>query len=125
LGRSGQIFLIVGSGPAHISKKSKAFVATLGSRLKPFYLLAYSPDRNADELVCKLLKADTVNRMATTSKVAFKNKVISSVQLTKKFKENPLVLSEAFSSIYRLDVGLFMDLLMVVMAASSCTMAVD
>src|ERR1022692_4666890 len=28
------------------SKKTKAFVATLGSRLKLFYLPAYSPDRN-------------------------------------------------------------------------------
>jgi transposase len=74
-------------GPAHISKKTKAFVATLGSRLKLFYLPAYSPDRNPDELVWKHLKADTVGRMVTTSKADFKRKVVSSMRSLQKTPE--------------------------------------
>jgi transposase len=84
VGAKRAIFLIVDRGPAHISKKTKAFVATLGSRLKLFYLPAYSPDRNPDELVWKHLKADTVGRMVTTSKVDFKSKVISSMRSLQK-----------------------------------------
>ena len=80
VGAKRSVFLIVDRGPAHISKKTKAFVITLGSRLKLFYLPAYSPDRNPDELVWKHLKADTVGRMVTTSKDDFKSKVLSSMR---------------------------------------------
>src|ERR1019366_2078792 len=80
VGAKRKIFLIVDRGPAHIAKKTKAFVATLGPRLKLFYLPAYSPDRNPDVLVWKHLKADTVGRMVTTSKADFKSKVLSSMR---------------------------------------------
>ena len=53
---------------AHRAKKTKAFVETLGGRLKLFFLPPYSPDRNPDELVWKHLKADTVGRMVVTVK---------------------------------------------------------
>ncbi len=84
VGAKRAVFLIVDRGPAHISKKTKAFVATLGQRLKLFYLPAYSPDRNPDELVWKHLKADTVGRMVTTSKADFKSKVVSSMRSLQK-----------------------------------------
>jgi transposase len=79
-GAKRRIFLIVDRGPAHRAKKTKAFVETLGGRLKLFYLPPYSPDRNPDELVWKHLKADTVGRMVVTSKADFKNKVVSSMR---------------------------------------------
>src|SRR5712671_929256 len=84
IGAKRTVFLIVDRGPAHIAKKTKAFVATLGSRLKLFYLPTYSPDRNPDELVWKHLKADTVGRMVTTSKADFKSKVLSSMRSLQK-----------------------------------------
>ena len=84
VGAKRTVFLIVDRGPAHIAKKTKAFVATLGSRLKLFYLPTYSPDRNPDELVWKHLKADTVGRMVTTSKADFKSKVLSSMRSLQK-----------------------------------------
>ena len=87
VGAKRPVFLIVDRGPAHISKKTRAFVATLGSRLKLFYLPAYSPDRNPDELVWKHLKADTVGRMVTTSKADFKSKVVSSMRSLQKTPE--------------------------------------
>ena len=51
VGARRPVFLIVDRGPAHIAKKTKAFVATLAGKLKLFYLPPYSPDRNPDELV--------------------------------------------------------------------------
>jgi transposase len=85
-GAKRQIFLIVDRGPAHIAKKTKAFVETLKGRLRLFYLPPYSPDRNPDELVWKHLKADTVGRMAITDKADFKTKVHSSMR---QLQNNP------------------------------------
>jgi transposase len=39
IGSKNSIFLIVDRGPAHIAKKTKAFVASLGGRLRLFYFL--------------------------------------------------------------------------------------
>src|ERR1019366_8748403 len=61
-------------------------VATLGGKLKLFFLPPYSPDRNPDELVWKHLKADTVGRMVTTNKADFKGNVVSSMR---KLQNNP------------------------------------
>src|SRR6516165_4100462 len=79
IGSKNSIFLIVDRGPAHIAKKTKAFVASLGGRLRLFYLPPYSPDRNLDELVWKHLKADTVGRASIVSFGDFKYKVRSSM----------------------------------------------
>jgi transposase len=79
-GAKRKIFLIVDRGPAHIAKKTKAFVESLKGRLRLFYLPPYSPDRNPDELVWKHLKADSVGRMAITDKADFKSKVRASMR---------------------------------------------
>src|SRR5450631_160151 len=78
-GAQRTIFLIVDRGPAHRAKKTKAFVETLGGKLRLFFLPPYSPDRNPDELVWKNLKADTVGRSAIQSYADFKGKVKSSM----------------------------------------------
>jgi transposase len=77
-------FLIVDRGPAHVAKKTRAFVESLNGRLRLFYLPPYSPDRNPDELVWKHLKADTVGRMAVTDKIDFKKKVRASMRQLQK-----------------------------------------
>ena len=79
IGSKNSIFLIVDRGPAHVAKKTKAFVASLGGRLRLFYLPPYSPDTNPDELVWKHLKADTVGRASIISFGDFKYKVRSSM----------------------------------------------
>ena len=86
-GAKRAIFLIVDRGPAHVAKKTKAFVESLNGRLRLFYLPPYSPDRNPDELVWKHLKADTVGRMAVTSKADFKTKVRASMRQLQKDPE--------------------------------------
>ena len=79
IGSKNRIFIIVDRGPVHVAKKTKAFVASLGGRLRLFYLPPYSPDKNPDELVWKHLKADTVGRTSITSFDDFKDKVRSSM----------------------------------------------
>jgi transposase len=79
VGCNNAIFLIVDRGPAHVAKKTKAFVAALGGRLRLFYLPPYSPDRNPDELVWKHLKADTVGRASISNLDDFRSKVKSSM----------------------------------------------
>jgi transposase len=79
IGSKNRIFIIVDRGPAHVAKKTKAFVASLGGRLRLFYLPPYSPDKNPDELVWKHLKADTVGRTSITTFDDFKDKVRSSM----------------------------------------------
>ncbi len=79
LGSKHRIFLIVDRGPAHVAKKTKAFVASLGGALRLFYLPPYSPDRNPDELVWKHLKTDTVGRASIASLADFRSKVKSSM----------------------------------------------
>jgi transposase len=79
VGAKNKIFLIVDRGPAHVAKKTKAFVAGLSGKLRLFYLPPYSPDRNPDELVWKHLKADTVGRTSITGLDDFRTKVKSSM----------------------------------------------
>ena len=79
-GARQNIFLIVDRGPAHRAKKVDDFVQTLGGKLRLFFLPPYSPDRNPDELVWKHLKADTVGRIAVTSKDDFAKKVRRSMR---------------------------------------------
>src|SRR5882757_500421 len=79
IGSRNKIFLIVDRGPAHVAKKTKAFVAGLGGKLRLFYLPPYSPDRNPDELVWKHLKSDTVGRTSITCLDDFRTKVKSSM----------------------------------------------
>lgn len=86
-GAKRAIFLIVDRGPAHVAKKTRAFVGSLNGRLRLFYLPPYSPDRNPDELVWKHLKADTVGRMAITDKSDFKTKVRASMRQLQKDPE--------------------------------------
>jgi len=50
------VFLVVDGHPTHKSAKARAFVESLGGRLRLYYLPAYSPDLNPDELVWNNLK---------------------------------------------------------------------
>ena len=84
VGSKRKIFLILDRGPAHISKKTKAFVATVKDKLQIFYLPPYAPDTNPDELVWQHLKDDTVGRMVTSSKSDFKHHVVSSMRRLQK-----------------------------------------
>jgi hypothetical protein len=93
IGATRPVFLIVDRGPARRAKKTKAFVETLGGRLKLFFLPPYSPDRNPDELVWEHLTADTGGRMVVNSKADFKGKVVSSMR---SLQRNPMTICSFF-----------------------------
>lgn len=69
---SSKVILIVDRGPAHTSKKTKDFVASISEKLELFYLPPYSPELNPDELVWNDLKNNTVGRSVAKSKDEFK-----------------------------------------------------
>ena len=85
-GAKRPIFLIVDRGPAHIARKTAAFVESTKGALRLFFLPSYSPDRNPDELVWKHLKADTVGRMSITCPADFQEKVTRSMR---RLQNNP------------------------------------
>lgn len=58
------IFLIVDGHPAHKAKKTQAFIASTGGRLRLFFLPGYAPDLNPDEWVWKNIKHDNVGKAA-------------------------------------------------------------
>ena len=86
-GAKRKIFLIVDNGPSHISKKTKAFVASISEKLELFYLPPYSPDLNPDELVWNHLKNNTVGRSTVTDKANFKKQVTRSMKSLQKNKD--------------------------------------
>jgi transposase len=85
-GAKRPIFLMVDRGPAHIAKKTRAFVEGLNGRLRLFYHRPNSPDRNPDELVWKHLKADKVGRIAITDKPDFKANVRAFMRQLQRYK---------------------------------------
>lgn len=84
IGAKKKIFLIVDNGPAHISKKTKAYVESISDKLELFFLPPYSPDLNPDELVWNHLKNHTVGRSTVTDKKDFKKKVTKSMKSLQK-----------------------------------------
>lgn len=86
-GVNKKVFLIVDSGPSHISKKTKAFVESVSKKLELFYLPPYSPELNPDELVWNHLKNHTVGRSTVVDKNDFKKKVSRSMRSLQKNPE--------------------------------------
>jgi transposase len=72
-GQKRPVFLILDGHPAHKAKRVSRFVQALDGRLRLFFLPAYSPERNPDELVWNDLKnhvgrsgVDSPEKMKTT-----------------------------------------------------------
>lgn len=67
-GMKRPVFLIVDGHPTHRSKMTREFVESTGGRLRLFFLPAYSPDLNPDELVWNHVKNHRVGRMVIENK---------------------------------------------------------
>jgi transposase len=61
-GRRRAVFLIVDGHPSHRSKGVRNYVASLGGKLKLFFLPPYSPELNPDEFVWNDVKNNGVGR---------------------------------------------------------------
>jgi transposase len=86
-GAKNKIFIIVDNGRSHTSKATKKFVESVKDKLELYYLPAYSPELNPDELVWNLLKTNTVGRSTVTDKIDFKKKVTNSMRKLQKNKK--------------------------------------
>ncbi len=71
----GPVFVIVDGHPTYKAKSVKKFVEAQRGNLKVFYLPAYSPELNPDELVWNDLKNNCVGRKILTSREELQNHV--------------------------------------------------
>lgn len=87
-GRRRPVFLIVDGHPAHRAKVAKAYVDSLGGKLKLFSLPPYSPELNPDELVWNDVKNNGVARSLVTKPEDLKNAVVSRLRYLQKTPEH-------------------------------------
>jgi transposase len=83
----GPVYLIVDGHPCHRAKIVKKHVATVGGRLKLFYLLylpGYSPELNPDQWAWKNVKNDRIARAGVTSKDDLKAKAVGALRRLQK-----------------------------------------
>jgi transposase len=64
----GRVFLIVDRHPAHRAKKVRDYVDSTEGKLRLFFLPAYSPELNPDELVWNHLKNHGIGKHLVTSR---------------------------------------------------------
>ena len=63
-----KVFLIVDGHPAHRSKKVRAWLEANAARIKMYFLPAYSPDLNPDEMLNHDVKSNAVGRKSPRTK---------------------------------------------------------
>ena len=83
-GAGRPVFLVVDGHPAHKAAKVKAFVETLGGKLRLFFLPSYSPDLNPDELVRNNLKNHGAGRREITGPEQLKEPVLGHMRSMQK-----------------------------------------
>jgi len=81
-----KIFLILDNHRIHHAKKVKKLVESLQDRIELFYLPAYSPELNPDELVWGHVKQN-IGKAAIFSKNNLKHRVISALRSLQKMPE--------------------------------------
>jgi len=81
------IFLIVDGHPTHRAKRTRHFVDSLGGRLRLFFLPAYSPELNPDELVWNDLKHHRLGRMTVTGPDHLKRQVLAHLRSLQRLPE--------------------------------------
>lgn len=92
LGAKRPLFLILDGHPSHRSKLVREFVASTKGRLRIFFLPAYSPQLNPDELVWNNVK-NRVGRSILAGPVDLKKRVNSQLRWLQK---NPSVVRNFF-----------------------------
>jgi transposase len=80
-GTERPVFLVVDGHPVHRSKRVREFVADTKGRLQLFFLPAYSPELNPDELVWNHVKSHKIGRTVVETK-AQREKLARSVMFS-------------------------------------------
>ncbi len=84
VGTDRKIFLIVDGHPTHRSKAVSTFVQSTQGQLQLFFLPAYSPDLNPDELVWNDLKNNHIGRMTIAGPDHLQGEVVSHMRRLQK-----------------------------------------
>ena len=97
-GAERPVFLVLDNHPVHRSKRVREFVAATAGRLKLFFLPAYSPELNPDELVWNHVKSHKIGRTVVDTKDQLKTLARSvlwslqkQAQLIQRFFQQPNV----------------------------------
>ena len=72
----GRVFLIIDRHPAHRAKKVRDYVESTEGKLRLFFLPAYSPELNPDELVWNHLKNHGIGKRLVVSRDHLRELVI-------------------------------------------------
>ncbi len=78
------IFLILDGGSFHKSKPVKDYVASLGGKLRLFFLPPYAPELNPDEQVWKYVKHHGVGRVALRARYELKKFALARLRSLQK-----------------------------------------
>lgn len=89
-GAKKPIFLIVDNHPIHKTKAVEEFIQKTKGKLKLFFLPAYSPDMNPDEMVWRQVKQHDVQRNLYDDQEALKQAVSKSLHSLQKCTETLL-----------------------------------
>ena len=102
-GRSGKVFLVLDSHPAHTAKMVKRYVDSLDGRLELHPLPTYAPDLNPDEYVWSYMKNNGVSKKPLKKNESLRKRVEE--DLIKIHCDQPLVRSffDATSVAYAAD----------------------
>ena len=102
-GRSGKVFLVLDSHPAHTAKMVKRYVDSLDGRLELHPLPTYAPDLNPDEFVWSYMKNNGVSKKPLKKNESLRKRVEE--DLIKIHCDQPLVRSffDATSVAYAAD----------------------
>lgn len=87
------VYLIVDQHPVHRSKVVKKFIQSTEGRLKLFYLPAYSPELNPDELVWNHVKHHRIGRMIITEIDNLQKRVLG---ILRSLQKQPAKVSKFF-----------------------------
>jgi len=103
-GRSGKVFLVLDSHPAHTAKMVKRYVDSLDGRLELHPLPTYAPDLNPDEFVWSYMKNNGVSKKPLKKNESLRKRVEE--DLIKIHCDQPLVRSffDATSVAYAADL---------------------
>ena len=71
-----KIYLIIDGHPVHKSKKVKRWIKENGSRISIFFLPAYSPELNPDELLNQDVKTNAVRKKRAVNNIELKKNLV-------------------------------------------------
>jgi transposase len=86
-GAERSVFLILDGHPAHKAKKLREHIESFQSKLRAFFLPAYAPQLNPDELVWNAVRSHGIDRMTISGPDELKSQVLGCLRHLQKSPE--------------------------------------